>query len=588
MKESDPSLRRARIAKCFQEMPRRDEEEHVLVLSGLWNIAMTQPDDPEFPTLGIFGCMGKLILRGVNDKDWIGRDQNVYIPYYAAHIIGSYTINKVEFAEKAVEAGVVPPLMELLRGKLSWVEQRVAVRALSHLASYDPTMRSMFEYEKEIVELCTQLATTCLNVVYSRFVGVRDPKKRLKYQCDLLTRGLGGAEMENRKAEEWASQLQCWSLYTLNCFASKERSLNLICREGFLKDLCKMWGGLINDTSPAGVGLLRILCYSKEGRKCVADCKEVVRSLCNLSRSSDDWQYVGIDSLLLLIQDPVARFKVMELAAAVLADLVELRDLRGRKNIGDAITRALLLDYTDRKSKSKMCKEVEEALEVVRDIKVGRRKKEKEMSKQDLQERRVLVCFKKQKGNERFWCGDVEVAVVYYSEALDLCPLKMTKERIVLYSNRAQCHLFLKDAAAAISDTTRALCLSSPPNSHEKSLWRRSQAYDMMGLAKESLMDCIMFVNGRFLSKGMKQIKVPYYAARMLNKQMNATWLFAAALSQKSSGKEIEDENNESCTRTEKEMAMAMKKTASFCSVLEEFSSSKGKRRAETPSRRKN
>ncbi|XP_068657016.1 uncharacterized protein [Aristolochia californica] len=588
MRESDPSLRRARIVKSFREMPRRDEEEHVLVLSGLWNIAMTQPDDPEFPTLGVFECMGKLILRGVNDKDWICRDQNVYIPYYAAHIIGSYTINKAEFAEKAVEAGVVQPLIELLRGKMSWVEQRVAVRALGHLASYDQTMKSMLESETEIVELCMQLATTCLNVVYSKFVGVKDRKKRFKYQCDLLTRGLGGVEMENRKAEEWASQLQCWSLYILNCFASKERSLNLICREGFLKDLCKMWGRLVNDTSPAGVGLLRILCYSKEGRKCISDCKEVVKSLCNLSRSSDDWQYMGIDCLLLLIQDPVVRFKVMELAAPFLSDLVELGDLGGRKNIGETITRALLLDYTDRKSKFKRSKEVEKALNEVKDIKFGRRKKEKEMSKQDLQEKRVSVCLKKQKGNEMFWCGDVEEAVVYYSEALDLCPSVMTKERIVLYSNRAQCRLILKDAEAAISDTTRALCLSVPSNSHKKSLWRRSQAYDMVGLPKESLMDCIMFVNGRFFTKGTKQIKVPYYAARMINKQMNATWLFAAALPERSPDEVVEHESDEDCNRKEKKTAMAMKKTTSFCSVLEELSSIEGKRRAETPSRRKN
>ncbi|KAF5199689.1 ARM-repeat/Tetratricopeptide repeat (TPR)-like protein [Thalictrum thalictroides] len=64
---------------------------------------------------------------------------------------------------------------------------------------------------------------------------------------------------------------------------------------------------------------------------------------------------------------------------------------------------------------------------------------------------------------------------------------------------------------------------------HNKSLWRRSQAYDMKGLAKESLMDCLMFVNGCVTSKKkkMKQDKVPYYVARMSSKQVNATWLFA-------------------------------------------------------------
>ncbi|XXG56963.1 hypothetical protein AAC387_Pa03g4249 [Persea americana] len=542
MKEQDPSLRSTAIANFFQNMPHRDAQEHVLVLSGLWNIAMAQPNDPEFPSLGIFQCMASLISRGINDPSWLLRHQNIYIPYYAAHVIGSYTMNVIQFAEKAVESGVIPPLLELLRGKLSWVEQRVAVRALGHLASYDRTFDVVARYEEEIVELSMHVASTCLEVVYRKFVGAKDKKKRARYQCDLLTRGMGGVEMENRKAEEWASQLQCWSLYLLNCFACKERCLHLICREVFLKDLCKMWGGLVNDSSPAGVGLLRILCYSKKGRKSVADCIEVVESLCHLSRSSDDWQYMGIDCLLLLIKDPETRPKVLDISAVYLADLVELRDLGGRKRVGEAITESLLLDYKDSKLKYKKGKGVERILQEVWELNVERRNREKAMPEKELEEKRVLVELQKKQGNEKFWSGDVEEAATKYSEAMALCPLKMRKERVVLYSNRAQCHLLMRDPNAAISDATRALCLSRPPNSHKKSLWRRTQAYDMTGLAKESLMDCIMFVNGWFGMKKRKNLKVPYYAARMINKQMNATWLFAGVHCKKPN---IHDEEQE-------------------------------------------
>ncbi|KAE8731571.1 Cytochrome P450 [Hibiscus syriacus] len=275
MKERDPSLRRAGLAACFKEMPPiGDDDQHVLVLSGLWNIAMAQPDDPEFPSLGIFDCMASFLDKGINDRNWLLRDQNIYIPYYAAHVIGSYTMNKVEFAEKAVLEGVIPPLMELLRGNMSWVEQRVAVRALGHLASYERTFEAVAAYEEEVVRLTMHLASTCLDEVYVKFVGVKRKSKRPKYHCDLLTRGVGGSEMENRKAEEWASQLQCWSLYLLNCFACKEKSLNLICKPEFLADLCGMWGGLVNHSSPAGVGLIRILCYSKRGRQNISESKE--------------------------------------------------------------------------------------------------------------------------------------------------------------------------------------------------------------------------------------------------------------------------------------------------------------------------
>ncbi|KAK9271437.1 hypothetical protein L1049_027028 [Liquidambar formosana] len=575
MKEPDSSTRRTGISNCFKEMPLIDDQEHVLVLSGLWNIAMTQPDDPEFPSLGIFDCMGRLIYRGINDRDWLLRDQNIYIPYYAAHVIGSYTMNKVEFAEKAVQSGVIPPLIELMRGKISWVEQRVAVRALGHLASYERTFEAVAVYEEEVVKLAMQIALTCLGTVYAMFVGVKDKGNRLKYHCDLLTRGVGGLDMETRRAEEWASQHQCWSIYILNCFASKERSLNLICKRDFLKDLCGMWGGLVNHSSPAGVGLIRILCYSKTGRKSIAECKGLTESLCNLSRSSDDWQYMGIDCLLLLLKDPDTRYMVIEIATSFLIDLVELRTLGDRSNVGETIARILLLDYKQSQKKLKNSK-VQKALEEIWGLMVERRKREKLMSEEKVEDTRVLVSLIKQEGNLIFWSGEVEEAVMKYSEALDLCPLKSRKERMVLYSNRAQCHLMLRDPDAAIRDSTRALCLSNPANSHRKSLWRRSQAYDMKGLAKESLMDCIMFINGFIKSEPTRGVKIPYYAARMISKQMDATWLFAAARSRTSSGEvnkvqELDGDNDENyCTDQQQydEMMRVMMENKGFISGL--------------------
>ncbi|CBI33731.3 unnamed protein product, partial [Vitis vinifera] len=473
MNEADPSLRRAGIAKCFKEMPLRDDQEHVLALSGLWNIAMTQPDDPEFPLLGIFECAANLIRRGISDKEWLLRDQNIYIPYYAAHIIGSYTMNKVQFAERAVKSGVISSLMELLRGKMSWVEKRVAVRALGHLASHERTFEAIAVHEAEIIHESMETASTCLDEVYVEFVGV-EHTRRLKYHCDLLTRGTGGLEIENRKAEEWASQLQCWSLYLLNCFACKERSLNRI--------------------------------YSKE----------VIESLCNTSRSSDEWQYMAIDCLLLILKDPDTRYKTL------LQDYNQLK-------------------YGNLDLKSKRA---ERTLEEIWDLKVERKKRENIMTEEEARERRLLAGVMKQEGNQLFWSGDIEAAVLKYTEALELCPLKMRKERVVLHSNRAQCHLLLRDTESAISDSTRALNLSSVLSPHSKSLWRRSQAYDMKGLAKESLMDCLMFINDRIKSLDTNGVKIPYYAARMITKQMNTTWIFATARSKNLNNHGVENQES--------------------------------------------
>lgn len=552
MKEPDSKQRRAKIANYFKQMPIRDEQENVLVLSDLWHIAMSHPDDSELPSLGVFECMAGLIHKALNGEKWLYRDQNIYIPYYAAHVIGSYTMNKVEFAEKAVESGVIPPLMELLRGKkMSWVEQRVAVRALGHLVSYERTFEALAQYEEEVVRLAMNLASSCLDVVYDNFVGVKDTKMRPKYHSDLLTRGVGGLEMENFKAEEWTSQIQCWSLYLLNCFAYKERSLNLICEKEFLKNLCGMWGGLGNHVSPAGVGLIRILCYSKYGRKKIAEMKEVIEYLCNLSRSSDDWQYMGIDCLLLLLKDLETRYKVIDIAIFFLVDLVELKDLGDRTNLGEEITKALLLDYNKEKKlmKFNISSKVQMVFEDLWDWKVERKRKEKFIPEEKLEERRVLVGLIKQQANRLYSLGEIEEATMKYSEALALCPLRLRKERMVLYSNRAQCQLLLKDPDSAIRDSTRALCLSTPANLHGKSLWRRSQAYDMKGLAKESLMDCIMFINGCIKSDHhpevtKRSVKIPYYAARMISKQMEATWLFATSRL-KSRGDRSESGNDE-------------------------------------------
>lgn len=78
----------------------------VLAISGLWNTAMAHPNDQEFIELGIFECMAQLIWKGIEDRHWLAQDQNIYIPYYAAHIIGSYTMNMEEFAGQAVRAGI--------------------------------------------------------------------------------------------------------------------------------------------------------------------------------------------------------------------------------------------------------------------------------------------------------------------------------------------------------------------------------------------------------------------------------------------------------------------------------------------------
>ncbi|RYQ80811.1 hypothetical protein Ahy_Scaffold1g106964 isoform A [Arachis hypogaea] len=514
-------------------MPHLDDQEHILALNGLWKIAITKPNDPEFPSLGIFRCMAKLIQKSVSYKDWLLRDQNMYIPYYAAHIIGSYAMNEVKLADKAVKSNVI-----------SWVEQRVALRALGHLASHEATFEAVAEHEAEIIEAAIDIASTCLDTVYEKFVSLKE-SERLEYQRNLLTRGQRGLELENRKAEEWANQLQCWSLYLLDCFAWRERSVGLICKkQQFLKELCGMWGGLANPTSPAGIG-----------RESIADLKEVIVNLCNVSRSSDDRQKLAIESLLQLLKDPFTRYKVMDIVVPVLVDLVEL------KSLGQTITQTLLQDYHKIKffrSLNLKSERTKITLEELWDLKVDRVKRESPMTEQEIREKEAMACALKQEGNNEFWLGNMEMAAMKYSKALDLCPLKRKRERVVLHSNRAQCHLVVGDAESAVSDASRALCLSNNG---------RAQAYDMKGLSKESLMDCLAFISNRFGAtdrkrKGFK-FKIPYYVARMVNKQMNATWLFASS--------EKSRRRRDKCDATN----LMKKKTTTWRKIKGEFLSSR-------------
>ncbi|MCD9638714.1 hypothetical protein HAX54_022852 [Datura stramonium] len=543
VKEKDPSVRKTITAQCFKDLHLTKDMELIPTLRCLWNTALAQPDDPEFPSLGVFNCMARLLNRCIRDQKWLSRGKNVYVPYYAAHIIGSYTMNKSRFSVLAVKSGVISPLIDLLRGKITWVEQRVAVRALGHIARHRRTFEDIKVHEVEIIKLAMDIASKCISTIYSDFVGKKS-ENRDEYHSYLMTKGLGEFEMENKKAESWACQMKCWSLYLLNCFVTKKRSITLICKEDFLKNLCDMWGGLQNQHSFSGIGLIRSLCDSEDGRENIAQLEQVVENICNLSRSSDEWQFLAIESLLLLLKDPKTRNRVTNIAAPFLADLVELRAIKGRKKMGDMITQVLLQDYAAIKYGQLGFNEKgsQKAIEEIWDLKVEKRKRDKIMSEQEVKETELLVSILKREGNKKFWSAEIEAAVNKYTEALDLCPLKLRKEKIVLYSNRAQCHLILGEAELAISDTTRALCLSGEMRPHIKSLWRRSQAYDMIGFARLSLMDCLMFINERSKLHGDRSSKrkIPYYAMCMLNKQMTATWTFAGAA--KSTADDIDDD----------------------------------------------
>jgi tetratricopeptide (TPR) repeat protein len=233
--------------------------------------------------------------------------------------------------------------------------------------------------------------------------------------------------------------------------------------------------------------------------------------------------------ILLIIYHPFNQ-QVIDKAAPTLIDLSDLFSLGDHKRLGDTIFNTL-------QSVAQSSNPANHTQELLDELVSSRQrvKHEKAMPREDLRIKQAAALVVKLEGNSLFSSGNITGAAKKYSEALEICPLKSKRERVVLYSNRAQCYLLLQQPWLAISDATRALCMHNPVNRHAKSLWRRAQAYDMIGFAKESLLDAILFINectgstDPELSVKNAGSKVPDYAERLVKKQMRKAWLFREA-----------------------------------------------------------
>nr|XP_020446519.1 tetratricopeptide repeat protein 1 [Monopterus albus] len=114
------------------------------------------------------------------------------------------------------------------------------------------------------------------------------------------------------------------------------------------------------------------------------------------------------------------------------------------------------------------------------------REVEKELTEEEKESRRQQSCTLKEKGNCQFKSGDWVEAERSYTEALGLCPVCFSRERAVLFSNRAaaKLHLDLKDQA--IADCTRAIELNPD---YVRALLRRAELYEQTEKLDEALED---------------------------------------------------------------------------------------------------
>ncbi|KAM3869311.1 tetratricopeptide repeat protein 1 [Diretmus argenteus] len=120
------------------------------------------------------------------------------------------------------------------------------------------------------------------------------------------------------------------------------------------------------------------------------------------------------------------------------------------------------------------------------------REVEKELTEEEKETRRQDSLALKEKGNSQFKAGEWSEAEHSYTEALVLSPVCYSRERAVLFSNRAaaRLHLDLKDQA--IADCSRAIELNPD---YIRAILRRAELYEKTEKLDEALDDYKMVLD---------------------------------------------------------------------------------------------
>lgn len=114
------------------------------------------------------------------------------------------------------------------------------------------------------------------------------------------------------------------------------------------------------------------------------------------------------------------------------------------------------------------------------------RELEKELTDDEKLKNKELADELKQKSNELFKNEQYTESVEMYTSALKLCPLEYTKERSILYANRAAAKIKLDAKNAAIDDCTKALELNPD---YVRAALRRAKLYEELDKYDEALHD---------------------------------------------------------------------------------------------------
>ncbi|EDV43452.1 uncharacterized protein Dana_GF16515 [Drosophila ananassae] len=114
------------------------------------------------------------------------------------------------------------------------------------------------------------------------------------------------------------------------------------------------------------------------------------------------------------------------------------------------------------------------------------RELEKDLSPEQLEANKEQANKLKLEGNELFKNDQADGAVKVYTEALNVCPSDNTRERAVLFGNRAAAKMKLEANKSAIDDCTKAIELWPE---YLRALLRRAKLYEQDDKPDEALAD---------------------------------------------------------------------------------------------------
>ncbi|XP_016336524.1 tetratricopeptide repeat protein 1-like [Sinocyclocheilus anshuiensis] len=114
------------------------------------------------------------------------------------------------------------------------------------------------------------------------------------------------------------------------------------------------------------------------------------------------------------------------------------------------------------------------------------RELEKDLTEEEKESRRKESLELKEKGNTQFKSGEHIEAEESYTAALRVCPVCYSKERSILFSNRAAARLHQDKKDSAISDCSKAIELN--PN-YVRAILRRAELYEKTDKLDEALED---------------------------------------------------------------------------------------------------